>query len=88
MQSEFTVPVPLSVTFAMVPSELLVAAPDRSPLTSRVYLATAAKGTAPVAGMTVPVSVYAHSPATSAFEQVLSRRELPTAVAAVCACTS
>lgn len=54
MQSEFTVPVPLRVTFAMVPSELLVAVPDRSPLASRVYLATA-KGTAPVPGMTVPV---------------------------------
>ena len=72
MQSEFTVPVPLSVTLAVLPPELLVAVPDKFPSASRVYLATAAKGTAPVAGMTVPVSVYAQSPATLASEQLLS----------------
>jgi hypothetical protein len=71
----------------MVPPELLVAVPDKFPLASRVYLATAAKGTATVAGMTVPVSVYAHSPATSAFEQVLSCEESP-AFASVIACAN
>src|ERR1700689_1015129 len=76
---------PLSVTVATVPPELLVAVPDKFPRASRVYLATAAKGTATVAGMTVPVSVYAHSPATLAGEQALSPRGSSAPVVAVCA---
>jgi hypothetical protein len=72
VQSAFTVPVPFSVTLDTLPPELLVAVPDISPSSYSVYLATAAKGTAPVAGITVPVSVYAHSPATPAVEHVPS----------------
>jgi hypothetical protein len=45
------------VTFETLPPELLVAVPDISPSSYRVYLATAAKGTAPVTGITDPVSV-------------------------------
>jgi hypothetical protein len=57
VQSAFTAPVPFSVTFETLPPELLVAVPDISPSSYRVYLATAAKGSAPVAGITDPVSV-------------------------------
>jgi hypothetical protein len=81
VQSAFTVPVPFSVTFEAVPPELLVAVPDISPSSYSVYLATAAKGTAPVAGIAVPVSVYAHSPATPAVEQ-----ECSSSAAAFVAC--
>jgi hypothetical protein len=75
----------LSVTFATVPPELLVADPERSPPASRVYLATAAKGTATLAGMTEPVSVYAHSPATAAAEQALEGEDSPPSDLSVCA---
>jgi hypothetical protein len=85
VQSAFTVPVPLSVTFATVPPELLVAVPPRFPPASRVYLATAAKGTATLEGMTEPVSVYAHSPATAAAEQVMEREDSPASDPSVCA---
>jgi hypothetical protein len=57
VQSAFTVPVPLSVTFATVPPELLVAIPTRSPPALSEYLATAANGTATLAGKTESASV-------------------------------
>jgi hypothetical protein len=71
----------------VVPPELLVAVPERFPSASNVYLATAAKGTATVPGITQPVSMYAQSPATAAAEQTAFREESSSSDGPVRACT-
>jgi hypothetical protein len=50
-----------------------------------VYFATAAKGTATPEGKTDPVSVYAHSPATAAAEQVMECEASAASDLPVCA---
>src|SRR5215469_2812261 len=70
VQSEFTLPDPLSTSCAEAPATVLVCVPETFPSASRVYLPTAATGTGPKGRSSIPVYVYPQLPATLAIVQV------------------